>query len=54
MRSVSYTDCTNHTDMNIVSRLKEFMENEGRSCSMGFGCVTPEYVYRAWGRKRFS
>ena len=35
--------------MDIVSRLKEFMENEARSCSMDFGCVTPEYVYRMWG-----
>lgn len=35
--------------MNIVSRLKEFMENEGRSCSMDIGGVTPLYVYRAWG-----
>ena len=34
---------------NIVLRLKEFMENEARSCSMDFGCVTPEYVYRMWG-----
>lgn len=33
----------------IVSRLKEFMENEARSGSMGFGCVTPLYVYRSWG-----
>jgi hypothetical protein len=35
--------------MNIVEILKEFMENEARSCSMDFGCVTPEYVYRMWG-----
>lgn len=35
--------------MNLVERLKEFMENEARSCSMDFGCVTPEYVYRMWG-----
>jgi hypothetical protein len=34
---------------NIVLCLKEFMENEARSCSMDFGCVTPEYVYRMWG-----
>ena len=34
---------------NIVARLQEFMENEARSCSMDFGCVTPEYVYRMWG-----
>ena len=33
----------------LSSRLAEFMENEARSCSMDFGCVTPEYVYRMWG-----
>ena len=33
----------------IVERLNEFMNNEARSCSMDFGCVTPEYVYRMWG-----
>ena len=33
----------------IVSRLREFIENESRSCSMDFGCITPEYVYRMWG-----
>ena len=32
-----------------VERLKEFMENEARSCSMDFGCITPVYVYRMWG-----
>ena len=37
--------------MDIFERLKEFMENEARSCSMDFGCVTPEYVYRSWGGK---
>ncbi len=35
--------------MDIVERLKTFMENEARSCSMDFGCITPEYVYRMWG-----
>lgn len=35
--------------MDVVSRLKEFMENEARSCSMDFSCVTPQYVYRMWG-----
>lgn len=25
------------------------MEAEARSCSMDFGCITPEYVYRMWG-----
>lgn len=33
----------------IVERLQEFMEDEARSCSMDFGCITPEYVYRMWG-----
>ena len=33
----------------LISRLREFMENEARSCSMDFGCVTPEYVYKMWG-----
>ena len=33
----------------IVSRLREFIENEGRSCSMDLAGITPEYVYRIWG-----
>lgn len=33
----------------LITRLREFLENEARSCSMDFGCVTPEYVYRMWG-----
>lgn len=33
----------------LVSRLREFIENEARSCSMDFGCITPEYVHRMWG-----
>lgn len=33
----------------ILARLKEFVDNEARSCSMDFGCVTPLYVYRMWG-----
>lgn len=35
----------------LINRLKAFMENEARSCSMDFGCVTPDYVYRMWGGK---
>lgn len=34
---------------NLVERIKQFMENEARSGSMDFGCVTPMYVYRMWG-----
>ena len=33
----------------VVSRLKEFIENEMKSCSMDYGCITPLYVYRMWG-----
>lgn len=33
----------------IVERLKEFIDYEGRSCSMDIGGITPEYVQRAWG-----
>lgn len=35
--------------MDLVERLREFMVNEARSCSMDFGCVTAEYVCRMWG-----
>lgn len=34
---------------NLINKLREFIENEARSCSMDFGCVTPLYVYRMWG-----
>ena len=30
-------------------RLREFLEDEARSGSMDFGCITPLYVYRMWG-----
>ena len=33
----------------IISRFTEFLMKEARSCSMDFGCVTPQYVYRMWG-----
>ena len=33
----------------IVARLREFIENEMRSCSMDVGGLTPRYVQRAWG-----
>ena len=33
----------------IVERLQEFIEQEGKSCSMDFGGITPLYVYRMWG-----
>ena len=36
-------------ETSFVSKLREFMENEARSGSMDFGCVTPQYVYRMFG-----
>ena len=33
----------------IVLRIRNLIENETRSCSMDFSCVTPQYVYRMWG-----
>ncbi len=36
-------------DKDIVVRLRDFMENEAKSCSMDPGCITPLYVYRMWG-----
>jgi hypothetical protein len=33
----------------IVLRIRDLIENEARSCSMDFGCITTLYVYRMWG-----
>ena len=33
----------------LRNRLRQFMEQEARSCSMDFGCITPLYIYRMWG-----
>ncbi len=33
----------------VLFRLREFLEDEVRSGSMDFGCITPLYVYRMWG-----
>ena len=33
----------------LVNRLREFIEDEARSGSMDYGCITPLYVYRMWG-----
>lgn len=35
--------------MELIDRLRELMEQEARSGSMDFGCITPLYVYRMWG-----
>ena len=31
----------------VVARLREFIENEMRSCSMDVGGITPRYVQRS-------
>lgn len=33
----------------IVLRIRDLIENEARSFSMDFGCITPLYVYRMLG-----
>ena len=33
----------------IVLRIRDLIENEARSCSMDFGCITPLYVYKMCG-----
>lgn len=33
----------------LLTRLKQFMDDEATSCSMDYGCMTPLYVYRMWG-----
>lgn len=33
----------------IINRVSDFIESEARSCSMDFGGITPEYVYRMLG-----
>lgn len=36
--------------MNDITKiLSQFLEQEARSCSMDFGCVTPLYAYRMLG-----
>lgn len=39
------------TESELIEKIRAFMESEARSCSMDFGCITPEYLYRMWGGK---
>ena len=39
------------SDSTLHNRLKEFLENEGKSCSFDPELITPEYVFRMWGGK---
>lgn len=46
---IQLSEVSKQMNTNITIRLKEFIDNETKSCSMDFGCVTPLYVYRMWG-----
>ena len=35
----------------VSLKMREFIQNEMRSCSMDICGITPEYVYRMWGGK---
>ena len=37
------------TGKSLVERLRELIEDEARSCSMDFGCITPKYMHRMLG-----
>lgn len=36
-------------NIDLIVRLKQFMDDEALSCSMDYGCISPQYVYRMWG-----
>jgi hypothetical protein len=36
-------------ESSLIEQLSELLENEARSCSMDFGCVTPVYAFRMFG-----
>ena len=36
-------------DSTLCNRIREFIENEGKSCSFDPELITAEYVYRVWG-----
>ena len=37
------------TEISLVDRLRELIDDEARSCSMDYGCITPQYIHRLWG-----
>ena len=40
---------TDMAETSLVDRLRELIDDEARSCSMDFGCITPKYVHRLLG-----
>ena len=43
--------CDISVNTEIVSRLRQFIEEEARACSMESALITAEYVFRMWGGK---
>ena len=43
--------CDIMESLDLVSRLRQFIEEEARSCSMEPALITAEYVFRMWGGK---
>ena len=39
----------NTVNEELLVRLRQFIEDEMRSCSMDLAGITPEYVQRMWG-----
>ena len=47
---ISNEDCSHSMEKEeLLKRLKRFLDDEARSGSMDFGCITPLYVYRMLG-----
>ena len=37
------------SELELEFKVRQFIEYEGKSCSMDPGLITPLYVYRMWG-----
>ena len=45
-------DIMKNSNLDILKQqITVFINHEARSCSMDFGCITPEYIYRMWGNR---
>lgn len=36
-------------EKSLIKKLERFLDDEARSYSMDFGCITALYIYRMWG-----
>ncbi|MBQ9588395.1 MAG: hypothetical protein IJR26_11160 [Bacteroidales bacterium] len=39
----------NNVNDELIEKIQELIDMEGRSCSMDIAGITPEYVWRMWG-----